>query len=159
MGFPFNLIEDCMVVSAAVPKDITGAAYAGDYVNMALADECWMIIQQGAWAGGTPNFTVGQGTTAAGGTTTALTTYTAWTGTALTDDQYAPVTVTAGAFALSATANTIFIVRVKATDMTDGYKFVRGEVATPGSNADLLSMLYVLTGLKYKGKYPPTVIA
>jgi hypothetical protein len=159
MGAPFNLLENCMVISAAVPKDITGAAYAGDYVNMSLAEELWIIMQQGAWAGGTPAFTIGQGTTASGGTTAALTTFEAWNGVALTDDQYAAVTVTAGTFNLTATANTVTIVRAKASDMTEGMKFLRGEVATPGANADLFSMLYVLVGLKYQANVPPTVIA
>jgi hypothetical protein len=148
-----------MVISAAVPKDITGAAYAGDYVDMSLAEELWIIVQQGAWAGGTPAFTIGQGTTAAGGTTAALTTFEAWNGVALTDDQYAAVTVAAGTFNLTATANTVTIVRARASDMTDGMKYLRAEIATPGSNADLLSIVYVLTGLKYQSNVPPTVIA
>lgn len=159
MGAPFNLLENAMWISAAVPKDITGGAYAGDYVNMSAAEELWVMIQQGAWAGGTPAVTMGQGTTAAGGSTAALTTFQAWNGVALTDDQYAAVTVAAGTFNLTATANTVTIIRAKAVDMTEGYKFLRAEVATPGSNADLLAISYVLVGLKHQGKVPPTVIA
>lgn len=159
MGAPFNLLENAMVISAAVPKDITGGAYAGDYVSMRDAEELWIIIQQGAWAGGTPAFTVGSGTTASGGSTAAVTSFEAWSGVALTDDQYAAVTVAAGTFNLTATANTLTLVRVKASALPDGKTFVRGEVATPGANADLLSMVYVLVGLKHKGNVPPTVIA
>lgn len=159
MGAPFNLLENAMVISAAVPKDITGAAYAGDYVSMRDAEEIWIGIQQGAWAGGTPAFTVGSGTTASGGTTAAVTDFTAFEGTALTDDQYAAVTVAAGTFNLRNTANTFTLVRVKASAIPDGKTFIRGEIATPGSNADLLSMFYILTGLKHRGNVPPTVIA
>lgn len=159
MAAPFNLLENAMVISAAVPKDITGAAYAGDYVSMRDAEELWILIQQGAWAGGTPAFTVGSGTTASGGTTAAVTAFEAWEGTSLTDDQYAAVTVAAGTFNLRNTANTFTIVRVKAAALPDGKPFVRGEIATPGSNADLLSMVYILTGLKHQGNVPPTVIA
>ncbi|MGD9644425.1 MAG: hypothetical protein AB7U73_01860 [Pirellulales bacterium] len=159
MGAPFNLLQNAMWISAAVPKDITGAAYAGDYVNMSLCDELWIMLQQGAWAGGTPAFTVGQGTTAAGGSTAALGTFEAWQGVALTDDQYAAVTVTSGTFNLPAVANTVTIVRCRAADMTEGYKYLRGEVATPGANADLFAMSYVLVGLKYQGNVPPSVIA
>lgn len=159
MGSPFNPIENGMWISAAVPKDITGGAYAGDYVNMQDAEECWVMIQQGAWAGGTPAVTVGSGTTASGGTTAAVTDFEAWSGVALTDDQYAPVTVTAGTFNLTTTANTVTILRIKATAIPDGKKFVRAEVATPGANADLLAISYLLVGLKHQGNVPPTVIA
>lgn len=159
MGAPFNLIENAMWITGAVPKDITGAAYAGDYVDMSNAEELWIKISQGAWAGGTPAVTIGQGTTAAGGTTAALTTFEAWNGVALTDDQYAPVTVASGTFNLTATANTQTIIRVKAVDMTEGMRYLRAEVATPGSNADLLSIEYCLVGLKHQGNVPPTVIA
>lgn len=159
MGSAFNLLENAMVISAAVPKDITGAVYNGDYVNMQDAEECWIGIQQGAWAGGTTYFTVGSGTTASGGSTAAVTDFTAWDGVALTDDQYAAATVTSGNLTMSTTANTFTLVRVKASAIPEGKKFIRGEVTTPGSNADLLSMFYILTGLKYQGKVPPTVIA
>lgn len=155
----FNPIEDGMWISAAVPKDITGAAYAGDYVAMRDAEDLWVMIQQGAWAGGTPAVTVGGGTTASGGTTAAITDFQAWSGVALTDDQYAPVTVTAGTFNLGTTANTVTILRIPASSLADGQKFVRAEIATPGANADLLSISYLLTGMKYKGNVPPTVIA
>jgi hypothetical protein len=159
MGSPFNPLENGMWISAAVPKDTTGAAYAGDYVNMSNAEELWIMIQQGAWAGGTPAVTIGSGTTAAGGTTAAVTDFEAWSGVALTDDQYAAVTVAAGTFSLTATANTVTLIRVKASAIPAGKKFLRVEVATPGANADLIAMSYLLTGIKYQGEVPPTVIA
>jgi len=159
MGSPFNLLENAMWISAGVPIDTTGAAFNGDYVNMQYAEELWVMLQQGAWAGGTPAVTMGQGTTAAGGSTAALTLFEAWNGVALTDDQYAPVTVTAGTFNLTAVANTVTIIRARTADMTEGNKFLRCQVASPGANADLIAMSYVLTGLKYQGNVPPTVIA
>ena len=156
---PINLIENVLWLSAGVPIDTTGAAFNGDYVDMSLADELWVMIQQGAWAGGTPAVTIGQASDNAGTGAAALTTFTAWNGTALTDDQYAAVTVAAGTFNLAATANITTILRCKAVDMTDGLSYLRAEVASPGSNADLIAMSYALVGLKYQGKVPPTVIA
>lgn len=154
----FNLIQDGKPIWAAAPKDTTGAAYNGDYINMSLIEELWILISQGAWAGGTPAVTLGQGTTAAGGTTVALTAFEAWTATGLTVDTPAAVTVTAGTFNLTATANSFTLIRARANQMTEGYKYLRAEVASPGANADLVSMVYIGVGLKYHGKYPPTSI-
>ncbi len=159
MAARFNLKEHTKIIPAFVPIDTTGAAQAGDYINMALAETMWCIILQGAWAGGTPAVTMTQGTTASGGTTAAFTDFAAWNGTALTDDALTAVTVTAGTFNLAATANQFTVVRAHADAMTDGKKFLKIGVASPGSNADLIACVYILTGLKYLGKTPPSMIA
>lgn len=159
MSARFSLIEEAHVIPAFVPIDTTGAARAGDYVNMSYAKTMWCIIMQGAWAGGTPAVTMTQGTTASGGTTSSFTAFSAWNGVALTDDQLAAVTVSSGTFNLTATANTFTVVRAFAESMEAGKKFLRIDIASPGSNADLIAGVYILTDLKYEGKFPPVMIA
>lgn len=158
MSARFNLIEECKVIGAIVPIDSNAAAKAGDYINMSLCEDLWAILMQGAWAGGTPAVTVGQATSAAGAGAVAVTSFEAWNGTTLTADALTAITVTAGTFNLAATANMFTVVRIRAEALTDGFKYARIEVATPGSNADLLSGLYIASGLKYTGKVPPTMI-
>lgn len=155
----FSLIENAKVIVGAVPIDTTGAAVAGDYINMSVCERMYVIIMQGAWAGGTPAVTMTQGTTASGGSTAAFTNFRAWKNTALTDDLLASVTVAAGTFNLAATANQCTVLEANTEDMTDGYKFLRVGIASPGSNADLIAVLYICTGLRYQGEMPTAQIS
>ena len=155
----FSLFENAMVVPASVPIDTTGAEVAGDFVNMAFAETLTCIIKQGAWAGGTPAVTMVQSDDAAGTTTAAFTDFKAKSGVALTDDQLAAVTVTSGSFNLTAVANTFTVIEALASALTDGFSYLRINIASPGANADLIDTTYILTGLKYQGENPPSVIA
>ncbi len=154
------LVEATKVVWAAAPKDITGAGVSGDYVHMKHHRKLAVVITTGAWAGGTAAVTLTQATDATGGTSASLPFTFQYVGTGLTSDTLVKTAVASNTFNLSA-ANKIHVIEVLASDLTEGYPFVRCEVASPGSNADLVSMVYVLyegRGVESPGTQP-TVIA
>lgn len=161
--FNSRLIEHAKVVPAFVPINATGAAQDGDWCKFGPFKRCCVIIQKGAWAGGTPAITLEQATTNAGAGAKALAFTEKWDGTALTDDILAKVAVSSNTFNLSTTANEFHCIEVKDSDLdiNNGFKFIRVRMATPGANNDLVAALYVF----YDAAYPiypetqPTVIA
>lgn len=156
-----RLIENAKVVVGAVPVDTTGAAVTGDYVSLKGYSHLTIVIMQGAWAGGTPAVTLLQATdvAATGAKTLGFTKY--WEGTALTDDNYAAVAVTGNTYNLTAAANKVNIIEIDASDLDidNGFDCVRVGIASPGSNADLIAVLYILTGTRYPQSDPQTAIA
>jgi hypothetical protein len=91
-----RLIENAKIVVGAVPIDTTGAAVTGDYVSLKGYAHLTIVIMQGAWAGGTPAVTLKQATDVAATGEKALSFTKYYSGTALTDDQYAANTVSVG---------------------------------------------------------------
>lgn len=158
-----RILENLKPISAIVPIDTTGAGADGDFVSLKHYRNLVAIIQQGAWAGGTPAVTMEQATDASGTGAKALTIENYYQGTALTDDAYAKTAISSNTFNLPATANTITMIEVhqQDLDMNNGFCFVRVRVATPGANADLISALYLLGGceMAQKPETLPTAIA
>lgn len=146
-----RLVENAKIVVGAVPIDTTGAAVTGDYVSMKGYTHLTIVIMQGAWAGGTPAVTLKQATDVAATGEKALSFTKYWSGTALTDDQYAATTVSSDTYNLAATANKVNIIEVDASslDVDNGFDCVRLGIASPGANADLIAVLYILTGARY----------
>jgi len=146
-----RFIENAKPVVMAVPIDTTGAAVSGDYVSMKGYTHLTIVIMQGAWAGGTPAVTLKQATDVAATGEKALSFSKYWSGTALTDDQYAATAVVSDTFNLTATANKVTILEVNASDLDvdNGFDCVRVGIASPGANADLICVLGILTGTRY----------
>ncbi len=157
-----RLLENAKIVVGAVPIDTTGAAVAGDYVSLKGYSHLTVVIMQGAWAGGTPAVTLKQntnvGNSPADEKALSFTKY--WTGVALTDDTYSAVAVVSDTFNLTATANTVTILEVDASslDVDNGFDCVRLGIASPGSNADLVAVLYILTGARFPQSDTPSAI-
>src|SRR5262245_40813618 len=141
-----NPIEMVQYETGLVPKDITGAAQDTDWVS--LKNDSWVriIIQQGAWAGGTPAVTLNQATDVSGTGSKSLGFSKRWTKTGLTGTTSTETAVTSDTFNLSATANTINEIFIKAADLDvdNGFDCLSVHVATPGSNADLLCIGFLL---------------
>lgn len=158
-----RLLEMLHPVVGAVPIDTTGAAVTGDYVNMSKYRRLLICIIQGAWAGGTPAVTLKQATDAAGTGEKALSFTEYWSGTALTDDTYARTAVSSDTFNLTATANTFTFIEVHQNDLDkdNDFDWVRVGIATPGANADLIAVLYILGDMvtESKPETHPTAIA
>ena len=148
-----NLLECCGIEVAAVPIDTTGAAVTGDYYSMKDYGHITFIITQGAWAGGTPAVTIKQATDVAGTDEKALNLDWYWVQTGLTGTGYTKTAVTSDTFNLAATANRITVIEVEADslDTTGGFDCVRLGVASPGSNADLISAVAILSQPRYSG--------
>ena len=160
MGF---LVENAKIISAAVPIDTNGAAVSGDWVHMKHYRRCCIVIQQGAWAAGTPAVTLAQGKTAAGGSEKALALARYWTYTALTDDDPALTAVVSDTFNLPNTANTTTVIEVHVNDLdiANGFFWLQIEVASPGASADLICCTYILYDAAHamKADDAPTAIA
>lgn len=146
----FSMIEDAKLISAWAPLDITGAGVDGDLVNMENCERLWIVLIQGAWAGGASGITVTQETSASGSANTAVAFTKKYTATALTDDVFAEVAVTSDTFDID-TANEIHIIEIRPEILAVGSTHVRVRCDSPGANADLLAGLYIQSGLKYHG--------
>ncbi len=146
-----RLLECLKIVAGAVPIDTNGAGVTGDYVSLKKYRRLMIVIKQGAWAGGTPAVTLKQATTAAGGSEKALAFTEYWQGTALTDDTYARTAVVANTFNLPATANTVTVIEIFAGDLdqANDFAYARVAIASPGANADLIDVTYVLGDSSY----------
>ena len=155
-------VEMGKYVSAFVPIDTTGAGQTGDYVNLKHYRRCAIILQSGAWAGGTAAVTLNQATSAAGGSAKALAFTRYWLYTALTSDDPVLTTVTSNTFNITAANKTHVIeVHVNDLDINNNFYWLNVATATPGANADLLVGNYYLYDAAHsmKADDSPTVIA
>lgn len=152
--------QNAKIVPMAVPIDTTGAAVSGDYVSMKGYSHLTIVIMQGAWAGGTPAVTLLQATDVAATGAKALSFTKYWTGVALTADLLTEVAVVSDTFNLTAVANTFTVLEIDASslDVDGGFDCVRVGIASPGSNADLIAVLGILTGTRYPSASPPSAI-
>lgn len=150
-------VENARPILLTGPVNISGATTNTGYFGMRFGARAHIVIQTGAWAGGSSAITLNQATTQAGSTNVALGFNQYWTGTT-TVDVLVKQTATNNTFNVSA-ANTIYLIEINNYDLvlnsatqaaTD--VFVGVSSASPGSNADYLSiMAYVYDG-QYAGK-------
>lgn len=128
------------------PLNITGAATAGDW-NRMVGHRMLIILQTGAWAGGASAITLEQATTAAGAGNKALGMTRMWK---KTNGLFAEVAVASDTFDVD-TANALYVIEVAADELdVDGnYAYVQAKSASPGANADNLSVLYLHGDLRY----------
>ncbi len=151
------MIETSAIEAGAVPIDTTGAVVAGDWVSMKNYQNLLIIIKQGAWAAGTPAVTLDQATVVAGTDTKTLGFTTMWTKTGLTGTTFTKTAVTSDTFNLTATANTITAIEVDASqlDADNDFDCFQVDIASPGSNADLICVSYLLYEPRYPQALPP----
>jgi hypothetical protein len=69
----------------------------------------------------------------------------------LTGTTYTKTAVTSDTFNLPAVANTLNVLEIDADDLDveNGFDCVRLNIASPGANADLIAVHYLLTGARY----------
>lgn len=146
-----KFMDTHQIEAGAVPIDTTGAAVTGDYVSLAGYERLIIVIKQGAWAGGTPAVTLLQATDVAAAGAKALGFTERYTKVGLTGTTFTKTAVAANTFNLPAVANTINVIEVPAEslDVTGDFDCVRVDIATPGANADLIDVTYILDGARY----------
>lgn len=155
-----NLLTEMMFIDCAtVPSDITGAAVTGDYYSMRNYSKIVFLIQQGAWAGGTPAVTLVQTTDVTNSLSDAkaLTLLEYQSKVALTGTTWTTTAVTSNTFNLTATANTLTVIEVDAAslDADNNFDCVRLAIGTPGTNTDLLCVMVLGYGCSYPQTDPP----
>lgn len=158
--FRGQLIEGAKFVQAFPPVDTTGAGQDGVWVSMKNYSKLAVVLQTGAWAGGTSAVTLEQATDASGTGAKALafTQYLkAYDTDDTPDDAGAIVSVASNTYTIGDNAN-VQVIEVKAGDLdvNNDFAFVRVRTATPGANADLIAGLYILYDGNFSGK--PTTL-
>jgi len=148
-------LETIFPEMGAVPIDTTGAVVTGTAVNMANYGKLMIVISQGAWAGGTPAVTLTQATVEAFTDEKSLAMDYYWTklaGASITTK----TAITSDTFNLPATANTVTVLQIDASDLDSDNEFnwVRVNIASPGANADLISVFYILGEPDYVSSIP-----
>lgn len=155
-----RFLETSKLVVAAVPLDITGAGFDGVWCSLRDWNRATIILPAGAWAGGTSAFTVEQASDLSG--TGAKSLDIDWQQyVSLTSDVASALNAVTSATFTIGTANRCYVVDIVSDmlDVTNGFHAFRGRCATPGANADLLAMLYVLRDGRFQGDAARTAIA
>lgn len=152
------LVENTKIIWAIAPKDWTGAASTGDYVSLKNYAHLTVVIQTGAWAGGTSAITLTQSLTVAAGSEKALAFTKQWNDVTASGT-LVETAVTANTFTIG-TANKVYVIEVdtETLDVNGGFDVVTVKGATPGANADLYAAYYILSKPRYAQATPPSAI-
>jgi hypothetical protein len=155
---PHTFIERWKPIWGTEIKNWTGAATVGDYVSLKNYGSCTIIIITGAWAAGTSAITLEQATAVAGTATKELA-FTDYSDDETATGVQAKKTATSNTFNLTA-ANKIYIIEVTSAmlDVAGGFDCITVKGASPGANADLYGVMYVMQGSRYQGSAQPSAI-
>ena len=155
-----NLVYEKTIVEAIPPQNITGSAVDANYISMKGYDHCTIIINTGAWAGGTSAITVNRATAIAGTGEDAggVEFDYMWTNDgAVALSPLTKTEVTSDTFNLD-TANAMYVIEIPADTIkgssTTEYDCIQLALATPGANNDYVSATYVLSKSRYKSDVP-----
>lgn len=156
------------VIPIIYPLDTTGSGQTSDVVNMAKWDHLTIVVQQGAWAGGTSALTVEACDDNTPTTHPAMDfNYRIATmdGSAGSDVWGALTWSTSTGITLPNTANRATIIEIDAAEVyanrvagvaaNAGYHRVRISTGTPGANADLICAFAILS----QGRYLQNLLA
>lgn len=149
-------IEGNLPISAIVPANYSGSAQTGVWAWLNLYQSVFVLIQTGAWAGGTAAVTLSQAVDLSGTSSKSLaysidgyspsataTQANLWTNTTTTGT-WTVAAIASNTFNLSA-PNTLYMFEVFARDLdvNNNFQSFRVNVASPGSNADLYGVSYI----------------
>lgn len=158
--FNTRLMEQVKPVWACEPKNYTGSANTIKYASLKLYDRMFVLIQTGAWAGGTAAVTLKQATDVSGTSTKALAFTTYWVNTSAAPDTFTKTTAASNTFNLD-TANQLYVIEVVASDLDidNGFDTVGVNVATPGANNDFYGVNYLMVGARYPQASTPSALS
>ncbi len=145
-----RFIEKNQIEVGVLPKDITGAAQTGQYISLKGYEHVTILIVQGAWAGGTPAVTLFQATDVSATGEKALSFSKKFSKVSDAATTWSEAAVTSDTFNLPATTKTVTVLEVDAADLdaSNDFDCMCVKVATPGANADLLTIVYILSGAR-----------
>lgn len=149
------------LVQLIPPANYTGAASTDVYISTKNTPHVTIVIQTGAWAGGTAAVTLLQATAVAGTSSKALAFDTMYTNSGdTTKDTLVSTAVTSNTFNLSV-ANATYVIEVDAAslDTANSFDCLAVHVATPGANNDYYNALAILMQARYSGSSPPNSLA
>jgi len=148
-----NMVQDKIkFVEAIPPANYSGAAGTGNYISLKNYRKCAIVINTGAWAGGTAAVTVNKATEVSGlGATAASFSYMYTNDGAATGSLLTKTAVTSNTFNLD-TANSMYVIEIDAASLGD-CDCIQLAVASPGANNDYYSATYVLSEPRFKDDY------
>lgn len=153
-----HMVEHEKFIWAVEPKSYSGAAATKKWVSLKSYGQITIVINTGAWAGGTAAVTVEQATAVAGTGNKAVSFVDYW------DDLTTSGTLVKKAAASNTfnldTANKMYVIHIddRMLDLANGYTCVSIAVASPGANVDLYGVVYVLSDARYKQATPPSAL-
>lgn len=150
-GYTDKWLRENQAVFVTAAANYSGTAATTEWVSLAHYERAIVLIQTGAWAGGTAAVTLNEATAVAGTGSTALAFAYMYTNDgATTAPTLTKTAVTSNTFNLD-TANALYLIEVKADEMDDGYDCFNVAVASPGANNDYYSITIILSGPRYLG--------
>jgi hypothetical protein len=162
-----RLVDRTQIVNGFKPVNLATASNPGDYVSLKDYRHCTIIFHKGiGTASEDPTITLDQATAVAGTGTKALLFTEIWTkqgadllaiGTFTKTTQTAAATYTE---ATSAEAQAIWVIEVEADqlDVSGGFDCLRATVSDVGTDAQLGSMLYILSDPRHLTATMPSAI-
>lgn len=167
--FNREFLETHNIIPAIIPVDLQTGANSGDRVSMENYERCvFVLLTAIGTAGDDPVISAQQHTAASGGTPANL------NFTRIRHKVGATAVGAVGDFTLveqaaaasydtdgidGAENEALICIEVKASDLTDGYKFISFNVADVGGNAQLGAALYIMCNPAYAGETPPQAVA
>jgi len=164
-----EFLEDHNIIPAIIPVDLTTGANTGDRVHMKNYERCvFVLLTAIGTAGDDPVISAQQHTAASGGTSadllfTRIRHKVGATALSAVED-FTLVEQTAAASydsdpVAGAENQAMFVIEIRASDLTDGYDWISFNVADVGAAAQLGAALYIMCEPAYAGATPPQAIA
>lgn len=145
------LAEVGLPTIAIEPKNWTGAAGDGAWASLKQYSAMAILLQTGAWAGGTAAVTLeqAQDISGTGGKALTFSKPTLWVNTK-TAGAWTVSAISSNTFNLSA-ADSLYLIEVPARslDLANNFHTVRVRVASPGANNDFYSAAYLFRQARY----------
>jgi len=150
-----TLVEEVSYVEGIAPIDMNAAAQSGNYISMANASGCDVIVQAGT-VGASYAITLTQATDASGTSAKTLGFPYMWTNDASSGAAALTKTAVSSDTFNVDTANSTYVVPIAADtlDVDNGFDYVRVNAADPGAAA-VGATLYVLHGKRHMGDTTP----
>ncbi len=158
------LSEAAKPIPILAPVNTTGSTWASDVINLAKYSHVTILVQVGAWAGGTSTMTVEytNNNTQTTDTPMAFRQKTAVMGAGATDTLGALTDVSSSGTAITV-ANTTYVIELDASeiataDSNAGNSRIIVKGTSPGSNNDYICIWAVLTNPRYASDVPASAI-
>ncbi|MES2210966.1 MAG: hypothetical protein V4515_12410 [Chloroflexota bacterium] len=161
-----RLTEETQIAVGFVPSDLAAAAQSGDWVSLKNYDHVAIVLSKAAGAvGEIPTITVQQAQDVAGTGAKGLnfTRIDVKNGADLfAIGQFTKVTQAAASTYAIAAGNTqvLYVIEFDAQelDKANGFDCIRATFNDVGVTAQLGAVIYILSGARYAGQYPPSAI-
>jgi len=144
-------VETLGMETGVNPVDINGVGADSFWISMSRHDHMTILIQKGAWAGGTPTVTLEQASNVAGDNAQALGFIEFFSKSATqAASVWVQTDVVSDSFNLTTSANEIIAIEVDGSDLdindlTNDFAAIRVRISSPGPVADLLSVVFIGT--------------